>query len=214
MSSFASSTLFQISRAMSTQEMPNDLAKIKNEVGRNEMLMRPQGTNPMAQQNIPDELLNAPSPTGTMPGDQFSNIPQQMPMSTQQMQQTPMSSIDSFSPEPPTRASFEMVEEIVESVVKEKWEDMIKSVGDIRSWKERMQVDTNATKQEILRIEERFDSLQKSIASKLTDYDHGVREVGTEMKALEQVLQKILGPLTRNIKELEKVVEEIKKKKR
>jgi len=200
----------QISEALSQ-------ATIKNEVGRAETPIWsqnqrnnvvPPGTF-LEQPSLPLELLNAPSPS-YIPEEQVG-APKTVSISSMkpQIQEQPLTT---FSSEAPARASYEMVEEIVESVVKEKWDDMIKNVGDIKLWKERMQVDTNAIKQEILRMQDRMDSLQKSLIGKLTDYDQGVKEIGTEIKALEQVLQKIIGPLTKNIKELEKVTEEIKKR--
>lgn len=200
----------QISEAISQ-------AAIKNEINRPEPAMplrsydvMPPGTS-LDHQDLPLDLLNAPSPT-PIPGESLS-MPKMMPMA-QIQPQIQSQSLTTFASEPPARASYEMVEEIVESVVKEKWDDLIKNVGDIKVWKEKMQVDTNAIKQEILRMQERFDSMQRSLMGKLTDYDQGVREIGSEIRALEQVLQKILGPLTRNIKDLEKVTEEIKKKRK
>lgn len=208
-------------RNLQRNDVPNDLNRIKNEVNRN-----PYSQNPLTENNfqrrIPEGLMNAPSPTPVsisspnIDGSQneYNSNAQIQPYSTRPQFQIGAASVDSFSPEPPSRASFEMVEEIVESVVKEKWDDMIKSMGDFKTWKERMQIDASATKQEILRLGERFENLQKSVMVRLSDYDSGVREVGTDMKALEQVLQKILGPLTRNIKELEKIVEDLKKRKK
>lgn len=223
-------------RGMSNQEISNELgrknfnqsqisdalshASIKNEINRSDYPMYNPSRPPIpksglsqTERNLPPELLNAPSPSDSDTQFENSNMMPTTAQFTPQMQQ-PSASFQSFSSEPPSRASYEMVEEIVEAIVKEKWEDMIKNVGDIRIWKERMQVDTNSIKQEILRLEERFENMQKSIMGRLSDYDSGVREVGTDMKALEQVLQKILGPLSRNIKELEKIVEELKRKKK
>jgi hypothetical protein len=165
--------------------------------------------------NIPPELMNAPAPSKPAPKP-TQPTQETIPPLTPQIQpklQTPALQ-PSIAPEPASRPSYEMIEEIAESVVKEKWNELIKNVGDIKAWKEKMQVDIKAIKQEMLRMQDRFEMLQKSLMGKLADYDEGVKEVGTEMRALEQVLQKILGPLTKNIKELEKVVQELKKKKK
>ena len=68
-------------------------------------------------------------------------------------------------------------------------------------------------KQELLRVEERFEQLQTAVLGRVKDYDEGIRGVHTEMKALEKVFEKILEPLTSNIKDLEKITEALKKSK-
>ncbi|MBI2670974.1 hypothetical protein HYX18_03290 [Candidatus Woesearchaeota archaeon] len=108
----------------------------------------------------------------------------------------------------------ERIEEIAESIVKEKWEDFVKDIGDMTVWKERVKTDILSIKQELIRTQERFDSLQRAVLGKVSEYDKDVKEIGTEIKALEKVLEKILEPLTTNIKDLQKVTEELKRKKR
>ena len=48
---------------------------------------------------------------------------------------------------------------------------------------------------------------------KVNEYGEGIKDVGAEMQAIEKVLEKIIAPMTRNIKELSKITEELKKKK-
>lgn len=109
--------------------------------------------------------------------------------------------------------SSSQVQELVESVVEEKWDDLMSKVGDINLWKESVNSDLEAVKQEILRTQERFNNLQNILIGKVTDYNKSVTELNAEMKALEQVMQKIIEPLTSNVKELGKITSELKKKK-
>jgi len=54
---------------------------------------------------------------------------------------------------------------------------------------------------------------KNSLLGKVTEYDDHVMNVTTEMKALEKVFEKIVQPLTTNIKELNKITKELKSKK-
>lgn len=120
-------------------------------------------------------------------------------------------SIPTFAPEPAGRANYEMIEQIAESVVSEKWEDMVKNVGDLRLWKEKVETDLAGVKQEILRVQSRFENLQKAVLGKVSEYSRGITDLNAEIKAMEKVFEKILGPLTKSVKDLEKVTQKVKK---
>lgn len=109
---------------------------------------------------------------------------------------------------------MEMVHEVIEAVVNEKWDEQIGKMGNIAVWKEKVTNDVVAIKQELIRLEENFRGLQNAILGKVRDYDEGIRGVHTEMKALEKVFEKILEPLTSNIKDLNRITEELKKVKK
>lgn len=115
--------------------------------------------------------------------------------------------------QPVQELSSSQIQEIVESIVEEKWEDLISKFGDINLWKESVNNDLEAIKQEILRTQERFNNLQNILIGKVTDYNKSVTELNSEMKALEQVMQKIIEPLTNNVKELGRITSDLKKKK-
>ncbi len=108
----------------------------------------------------------------------------------------------------------ETVQQIVEAIVKEKWDELESSVGNIAEWKERVNNNIVSMKQEIIRISEKFQNLQNAVLGKVGEYDQGLRGVHTEMKALEKVFEKILEPMTSNIKDLDRLVKEMKKAKK
>lgn len=116
---------------------------------------------------------------------------------------------------PPTpsvdRIRKEEVEALIEQIIEEKWDALTVNVGDISIWKERVRTEVISIKQELLRLEHRFEELNKAVLGKVKDYDKSVRTVGTDVKAIEKVLQKILPTLTTNIKELKRVTEKLKK---
>ena len=93
----------------------------------------------------------------------------------------------------------------------EKWQSLIENFGDIGLWKDRVRIEVSSIKQEILRLENRFENLQKAILGKIKSYDENIVEVGSDIKALEKVFAKILDPLTTNIKELDRITKQLKK---
>jgi len=168
------------------------------------------------KQNVEEELPEPPSPTEMQssaldgetqqPQEQYQQPQPQYQESTQQRQ------IVMPMPQTPDRSIQEQIAQITESIIEEKWQNLIEGMGDLTVWRERVNTDLNAIKQEILRTQGRFENLQRAIISKISDYDKGIADVGTEIKALEKVFQNILQPLTSNIKELNKITERLKGK--
>jgi len=109
--------------------------------------------------------------------------------------------------------SMEEMQSLVEEIIEEKWRDLLASMGDIGAWKTQVTEDSEAMKQEILRIRQAFENLQNAVVGKVKEYNTSIKDVNSEMQALEQVFQKILEPLTMNIKDLNKVTEALKKRK-
>jgi len=109
------------------------------------------------------------------------------------------------------RDLIEKIHEITEAVIDEKWGEFTKKIGNLNVWQEKVNTNISSIKQEIQRIEGRFENLQKAVLGKVSEYDKGITKVHTEMKALEKVFERILDPLVNNVKELGKITEELKK---
>ena len=56
-----------------------------------------------------------------------------------------------------------------------------------------------------------LNNLHKSIISKISGYDKNITDVGTEMKAMEKVFQKILPSLTENVNKLDRMTKSSKR---
>ncbi|HLC58225.1 MAG TPA: hypothetical protein VJI68_00020 [Candidatus Nanoarchaeia archaeon] len=108
----------------------------------------------------------------------------------------------------------EWLHQVIESIISEKWDDSMSKMGDISLWKERINTEIVSIKQEVMRISERFDQLQGAVLGRVKESDEGIKGIHTEMRALEKVFEKILEPLTSNIKELNKITEDLKKHKK
>jgi hypothetical protein len=50
-----------------------------------------------------------------------------------------------------------------------------------------------------------LNSLHKNLLNKISEYDRNIVDVGTEIKAMEKVFQKILPSLTENVNKLERM---------
>ncbi len=112
----------------------------------------------------------------------------------------------------PTRQSTEQIEEIAESIIEEKWDELSATIGDLNMWKEKTASEIEAMKQEILRIRNSFENLNNIVIGRVDEYHKGITDVGIEIKALNKIIEKIIQPLTTNVKELSKITEKLKKK--
>jgi hypothetical protein len=180
----------QISNAM-------DQASVKSELSS----MGMPGQEPVENREVPLALMNAPSPS--------SGEEELRPISHNEQPRLQEQPPSNFAPEPLERASYDAIEEIAESIIKEKWNEMLQNVGDIKLWKERTDIDLEGVKQELIRTQEKFENLQGALMGKISEYSEGVTTIGTEMKALERVLEKILAPLTKSVKDLERVADKL-----
>jgi ribosomal protein L17 len=102
-------------------------------------------------------------------------------------------------------------EELIEAVVEEKWNDLIKDLNKIIEWK-------NATSNKIAMMEQKmedmrreFDKLHGAVIAKVDDYDKNILNVGAEVKAMEKVFSKVLPAFAENVAELARVAKEIRR---
>lgn len=147
--------------------------------------------------NVEDLTEEAPSPW-----DQEESTPDYSFAPAQQPQQYY---------QPPEQTSTDQIQEIAESIIEEKWQEFMSEMGGFDIWRDRVNREIGSVKQELVRTQDRFNNLQKAVLGKVSEYNENILNIGTEMKALEKVFEKILEPLTTNIKELEKITERLKK---
>lgn len=152
-----------------------------------------------------EESIDFPAPPSPSAPSAAIQEPQFKPNFTTQFQ-APQPQYFDQSP----RFNIDRIEEIAESIINEKWSELTREFGDINSWKDKVTTEILSIKQEIIRTQERFEGLQKAVFGKVNEYNESVISVSTEMKALEKVLERIINPLTTNIKELNKITEEMK----
>lgn len=139
------------------------------------------------------------------------NVYEEPPAPTQEQPQIRKAPEQQIIQQPPRyEESEEKLQEIAEIIVDEKWKQFLQVLNDITVFKERVKTEIVSIKQELLRLENRFENMQKSVLSRVSEYGKGISDVGSELKAMEKVFENIITPLTTNIKELSKITEELK----
>lgn len=102
------------------------------------------------------------------------------------------------------------VEEIAEAIIDEKWEELVRNLNKFSEWKEKTDSTISKMEQEITDVRDSFDKLHRAIIGKIGEYDQNILNVGTEIKAMERVFQKILPTFTENVNELAQITKDAK----
>lgn len=102
------------------------------------------------------------------------------------------------------------IEEIAEAIIDEKWEELIKNLNKISEWRDKTDATIAKLEQQFKDLKDNFDNLHKAIIGKIGEYDQNIINVGTEIKAMEKVFQKILPVFTENVNELSRITKAAK----
>jgi hypothetical protein len=102
------------------------------------------------------------------------------------------------------------VEELVEAIIEEKWEELLRDVNKIVSWKNKVESRISEIEVKVDHLKENFSDLQKAVIGKVNDYDQHILEVGSEIKAMEKVFSKVLPMFTENVSELNNIANKLK----
>lgn len=151
------------------------------------------------------DALNQASLSGPNPGiDQSQGLPQQQDFSQGQFTppQTPPTEQQAM---PQPQIDNDQIEEIAEAIIDEKWKEFEEDLKVIIDWKEKTESRINKFEQEISDLTSSLNSLHKSLMGKISEYDKNISNVGTEIKAMEKVFQKVLPSLTENVNKLERI---------
>lgn len=103
-------------------------------------------------------------------------------------------------------------EELIESIIEEKWKDFAKDINKVVEWKNRTEQKISLIEQEFSDLKTNFDKLHQAVLGKIGEYDKNILNVGAEVKAMEKVFSKVLPVFTEKVNDLSKVADEMKKK--
>lgn len=109
---------------------------------------------------------------------------------------------------------YERIEEIAESMIDEKWDDLIAEVKKIVEWKEKLEDKQAKLQSDVEKLKEDFNILHQGVLGKLEDYDDRMREVGTELGAVGKVFKDVIPEFVENVKELSFVTKGMKREKK
>lgn len=129
-------------------------------------------------------------------------------------QNYPQQSNSSLSANAGDNALYERLEEIAESLIDEKWDELLAEVKKIVEWKERMEEKQTQLQSDIEKLKEDFKVLHGGVLGKLDDYDTRMRDVGTELKAVGKVFKDVIPEFVENVKELSATTKMIKRDKK
>ncbi len=105
----------------------------------------------------------------------------------------------------------EEVEELVESIIEEKWEELVKDINKIVEWKNDVEMKISKLEQRFDTLKEEFDKVHQALIGKIGEYDKNILAVGAEIKAMEKVFSKVLPIFTENVNELSRITDKVKK---
>ena len=111
---------------------------------------------------------------------------------------------------PMEEGGTERIEELAEAIIDEKWNDLMENINRIVEWKEKTEERLTQMETTMKSIKDDFDKMHTSILERVGDYDKHISDVGTEVKALEKVFQKVLPGFMENVSELSKITENLK----
>ncbi|MBI2581909.1 hypothetical protein HYV87_02125 [Candidatus Woesearchaeota archaeon] len=159
------------------------------------------------QQQISEAIAQADAGQGSgygmsSPPEQMSNMQPEMSMpSAQPAYQEDVSNI------------YERIEEITESMIDERWDDLIGEVKKIVDWKNKVEEKQMKLVHDVEKLKDDFKMLHEAVLGKLDDYDSRMQAVGTDLKAVGKVFKDVIPTFVDNVKELSSIKEELKKKK-
>jgi len=90
---------------------------------------------------------------------------------------------------------------------------LLKSVDKIIAWKDSAESKLVKMEQQMKDLKDRFEELHSGILAKIGEYDKGIRDVGSEIKAMDTVFKKVLPTFTENVGELSRLTKKLKTKK-
>lgn len=106
----------------------------------------------------------------------------------------------------------ERIEELAEAIIDEKWNELVKSIEKIAEWKDRTESRMDRMEEAVESLKASFSDLHKGVLGKIGDYDRNITDIGSEIKALEKVFQKILPTFTENVNELSRITKNLKER--
>jgi hypothetical protein len=115
-------------------------------------------------------------------------------------------------PQSERQESTPAAEEIAEKIVEEKWQQLDAQLKSWQDWRDNVNARIERLEQSMQDTRGDLDNLHKAIVAKIGDYDKNLMDVGTELKAMEKVFQKVLPTLTENVSELGRLTQKIKEK--
>lgn len=93
-------------------------------------------------------------------------------------------------------------EAMVERIVEEKWKEFQTKLKDIQAAQKKNEERIAKVEAAYAAVKENFDKLHEGVLGKISEYDTNIKDVGSSVKAMDQVFKKILPTLTDSVNKL------------
>ncbi|MBI2129116.1 hypothetical protein HYU07_02660 [Candidatus Woesearchaeota archaeon] len=133
--------------------------------------------------------------------------PLENPMESQMPQQEFMQ-----QPQMQAATDVERIEELAEAIIDEKWNELVKNINKVIEWKTKTEARINKLEQAIDDLRNNLNVIHQTMIGKVEEYDKNIQNVGSEVKAMDKVFQKVLPQLTESIGELSRLTDKVKEK--
>jgi len=99
-------------------------------------------------------------------------------------------------------AQEDKTEEMIESIIEEKWKELREKLTAFENWKETISGQVSRLEEEMKHIKESYNNLHQGVLGKISEYDSNLKEVGSSVKAMDKVFKNILPTLTNSVNRL------------
>jgi hypothetical protein len=132
-----------------------------------------------------------------------------MPPSGVQMGQMQMASAPSQMPGQ-TVMNDDRIQEVAEQIINEKWEEVIKEVQKVVSWKQQVEGHIQTLQDNVQALKDEFNQLRQGVLGRINESDDVVRNVSSELKAVHKVFKDVIPTFTENVAELSRLTGRVK----
>jgi len=199
--------------------MNNDIPVNRVVELRNQKMMDNQIVQTLEQEGyMPTQIIEAINQANLQQnrtGGTIENVPQQQytePLQEQQMQQDydmPMQQpMGDFNMPPGT---VELMQEIAEKIIEEKWHALYNEVMQIFNWKVKVESNISELNAKIDSLNQNINNLQQGILGKIKEYDSNIQEFGSEIRAMDKVFKNFVPQMKETISELNMAAKKIHK---
>lgn len=100
-------------------------------------------------------------------------------------------------------------EELIEAIIEEKWNELVKDLSAVLEWKSATENTIASMQTQFKDLQNSFDKLHSGVLGKVGEYDKHIMDVAAEIKAMENVFEKVLPAFTENVSKLDRITEDI-----
>ena len=102
-------------------------------------------------------------------------------------------------------------EQMIEAMITEKWKEFQAKIDSLTEWKEEFESKVLKVEDEIRHIKENYDRLHQGVLGKISEYDSNLKDVGSSVKAMDQVFKQVLPSLTENVNRLSRMTGQVRR---